>query len=71
MPQSEAWTEYVDTGRDLSDDWEEWGTAERNAYLRRMGVRVLCAKGEPPVFDFGKLESSGEIDWNALMAKAG
>lgn len=70
MPQSEAWTEYVDTGRDLSDDWEEWGTAERNGYLRRMGVRVLCERGKPPVFDFGKLEKSGEIDWNALLEKA-
>ena len=71
MPQTEAWIEYIDTGRDLSDEWEEWGTAERNAYLRRMGVRALCAKGKPPVFDFGKLERGGEIDWNALLEKAG
>lgn len=69
LPQSEAWTEYVDTGRDLGDEWETWSTAERNAYLRGMQVRVLCAKGTEPVYDWGLFEGS-KITWGDLLRSA-
>ena len=65
LPQSEAWTEYVDTGRDLSDEWEEWGSAERNSYLRRVGIRVLAAKGTEPVYEWGALERP--VNFPALL----
>ena len=67
MSQTEAWSEWIDTGRTIEGDWESWTTPERNAYLRRMGVTIMCAKGRPPVCDFARIAGR---DWKALRASA-
>ena len=52
---------------DKKETGESWTTPERNAYLRRMGVTIMCAKGRPPVCDFARIAGR---DWKALRASA-